>query len=75
MQPCSFASGLHGRIMKPKTEEIVMQEMNLLTCRSRLRLVEEEIARLNTNHLDLLTEMNNLEGWFIRYNIPMPKVL
>lgn len=60
--------------MKMKPEEIAMQEMNLLTCRSRLRLIKAELDRLGANHLDLLIELNKLEHWFLDRSLPLPPI-
>ncbi len=63
---------LRDQLMKPKLEEIVMREMNLLSVRSHLREIER---KLNDNHrtqLDLLIELCDIERWFMDHELPIP---
>lgn len=61
--------------MKPKPEDIVVQEMNLAQCRSNLRLLREKFTELSKQELALVTENYRLEGWFIDHGLPIPNNL
>ena len=59
--------------MKPKTEEIVMQEMNWASNQSEMKLIEDQRTALSQRSLLQIEEQIKLERWFIEHNLPIPR--
>ncbi len=69
----AFGRMQRDRIMKAKTEEIVMQEMNLATVYSNLRLIKQRLSDLETQHIQFINEMIRIQNWFVDHKLKIPE--
>lgn len=58
--------------MKPKPEDVILQEMNLRSTYAELRLIDAQLRRYTERQLAEDLERIKLERWFIEHGLPIP---